>query len=73
MISLDHTAALCSRITDNTDCITDNLSGLARVAVNFVHGPIKASPIAKKSRIHADRPPLPAADALLFGLAFMEL
>ncbi|KHJ68011.1 hypothetical protein QU24_11395 [Pantoea rodasii] len=31
----------------------------AALAVGIVHGPIKASPIAKESRIHADRPPHP--------------
>ncbi len=37
------------------------------VALGVVQGPEKPHPIAKEAGIHADRPPRPAADALLFG------
>jgi hypothetical protein len=41
-------------------------------ALGWVLRPEKASPIAKKACIHADRPRYPSSDALPFGLAFPD-
>ncbi len=60
--------------SDGIDILSDRSGAIycasAALAVGIVHGPIKASPIAKESRIHADRPPHPGGGrfALRAGL-----